>query len=99
MTNFVKMSGFWLVFPCQATEKKQYGRNSASTVSLLYWTLVADGGTQTPEFQSLVNVAVFRWDHRFPRGVRITGRGKMWYVSCGREFTPAWTPIGDDGAV
>ena len=66
ITNFVKMSGFWLVFPCQATEKNQYGRNSASTVSLLYWTLVVDGGTQTPEFQSLVNVAVFRWDNRFP---------------------------------
>ena len=28
--------------------------------------LVADGDTQTPEFHSLVNVAVFRWDHRFP---------------------------------
>jgi len=64
--KFCQNVGLLAGFPLSGDRKNQYGRNSASTVSLLYWTLVVDGGTQTPEFQSLVNVAVFRWDHRFP---------------------------------
>jgi len=87
-----KCRAFGWFSPVRRQKKNQYGRHSASTVSLLYCAKVGPGrrrGHTNPWISQFGECCGIPVGSSFPRGMRITGPGKIWHVSCGREFTPA----------